>query len=64
MNLKEFVEDLEKTLIEEALTEHRWNVTRAADSLGVLRTTLWMKMKKYGFNRPKAPYRPHRPPRS
>ena len=39
----------ERERLFEALSRTRWNKTRAADILGVDRTTLWRKMKKHGI---------------
>jgi transcriptional regulator of acetoin/glycerol metabolism len=33
------------------LERHGWNYSRTADALGISRTTLWRKLKEYGFNR-------------
>lgn len=50
---KESREDLylpdEKTMIQQALAQCRGNQTRAARMLGIDRSTLWRKMKKYGM---------------
>jgi two-component system, NtrC family, response regulator HydG len=43
--------DTEKTHIREMLERHGWNYSRTADALGISRTTLWRKLKEYGFNR-------------
>jgi transcriptional regulator with PAS, ATPase and Fis domain len=39
--------ELEKAHILGALVQHRWNQTKVAEELGISRTTLWRKMKKY-----------------
>lgn len=39
----------EKTMIRQALAQCRGNQTRAARMLGIDRSTLWRKMKKYGM---------------
>lgn len=39
--------DNERELIERALVENDWNNTRTARELGIGRTTLWRKVKKY-----------------
>ena len=44
--------DVERDLIVQALSEARWNQTRAAILLGVTRDTLRYKMKKYRLARP------------
>jgi transcriptional regulator with PAS, ATPase and Fis domain len=41
------LEEIEKVHILAALAEHGGNQTKAADALGISRTTLWRKMKKY-----------------
>ncbi len=41
----------ERELIVEALEEHRWHRQKAAKALGMDRTTLWRKMKKYNIGR-------------
>lgn len=50
-DLKEHIAKLEWTLIHRALSEHRGVVSKAAKRLGLRRTTLVEKMKKYGINR-------------
>jgi sigma-54 specific flagellar transcriptional regulator A len=47
VNLKEFLSDLEINLIKQALEQQDWVVARAADQLGMRRTTLVEKMRKY-----------------
>lgn len=42
----------EKTMLLDALTNTRWNVTRAADILGMGRATINRKIKKHGLTRP------------
>jgi len=44
------LEDLEKAAIEAALLKANSNVTTAAKSLGLGRTTIYRKMKRYGFH--------------
>jgi transcriptional regulator with PAS, ATPase and Fis domain len=43
---------LEKAHILAALSEHRWNQTKVAAELGISRTTLWRKMKRYDIDMP------------
>ena len=40
----------ERGLIVEVLKEHRWHRQKAAQALGMDRTTLWRKMKKYDIS--------------
>ncbi len=46
-DLKTAVEDTEKAMIHQALTEEAGNVAAAARALGVHFTSLWRKIKKY-----------------
>jgi len=39
----------EETILVEALERHDWNKAGAARDLGINRTTLWRKMKRYGI---------------
>jgi len=41
---------IEKAAILEALQKKHWNRTGAAQDLGISRSTLWRKMKKYHLN--------------
>ena len=45
------LEALERSLLEEALTAHRGNVSAAALALGISRSTMRYRMKKYGLPR-------------
>jgi transcriptional regulator with PAS, ATPase and Fis domain len=47
MTLKE-VEELH---VRRVLAKHDWNLTRAAKSLGISRSTLWRKINEYGLRR-------------
>lgn len=47
--LKVYIDTLEKELIEDALKETNYNQTQASYLLGLKRTTLTMKMRKYGI---------------
>lgn len=47
--LKVYIDTLEKELIEDALKETKYNQTQASYLLGLKRTTLTMKMRKYGI---------------
>ncbi len=51
LDLKEYLAGLERDLIEKALDDSRGVVTRAADRLGIGRTTLVEKMRKYKLPR-------------
>ena len=48
--LKSALATPEKQLIIEALETHGWNRQETADALGINRTTLYKKMKKYGIS--------------
>jgi transcriptional regulator of acetoin/glycerol metabolism len=43
------VEDLEKQAIQGAIQKHNGNFTKASEELGLGRSTLYRKMKKYGI---------------
>jgi len=47
LNLKDFLADLEVSLIKQALDQHEWVVARACEMLTMRRTTLVEKMRKY-----------------
>ncbi|AXR05737.1 sigma-54 dependent transcriptional regulator [Salinimonas sediminis] len=51
VNLKEYLSELEINLIIQALEQQEWVVARAADKLGMRRTTLVEKMRKYNIQR-------------
>ncbi len=51
LDLKEYLANLEKGLIEKALTDSRGVVARAADRLQLGRTTLVEKMRKYNLQK-------------
>ncbi|MCV6625272.1 MAG: sigma-54-dependent Fis family transcriptional regulator, partial [Cellvibrionaceae bacterium] len=51
INLKEYLANLEKSLIEQALDDCGGVVARAADRLTIRRTTLVEKLRKYGLQR-------------
>jgi sigma-54 specific flagellar transcriptional regulator A len=50
-NLKEHLADLEVSLITQALNKNDWVVARASEMLGMRRTTLVEKMRKYGLQK-------------
>ena len=51
VDLKEFLAELEISLITQALERHEYVVARAADILCLRRTTLVEKMRKYNLMR-------------
>ena len=51
LNLKEFLADLEVSLVTQALDKTEWIVARAAELLEMRRTTLVEKMRKYGLQK-------------
>jgi sigma-54 specific flagellar transcriptional regulator A len=51
LDLKEYLANLERNLIEQALDDCSGVVARAADRLNIRRTTLVEKMRKYDMNR-------------
>jgi len=42
--------EMEKEVIRKALQKYSHNLTRAAEELGIGRTTLYRKMEEYGLN--------------
>ena len=54
LNLKEHLAELEISLITQSLVKHDWVVARAAETLGMRRTTLVEKMRKYNLQKPTA----------
>jgi len=52
INLKEHLADLEVSLIKQSLSKHDYVVARAAETLGMRRTTLVEKMRKYDLQKP------------
>ncbi|MDF2178297.1 sigma-54 dependent transcriptional regulator [Aliiglaciecola sp. CAU 1673] len=51
LNLKEYLAELEVNLILQALEQQEWVVARAAEVLGMRRTTLVEKMRKYELSK-------------
>ncbi|WP_096084575.1 sigma-54 dependent transcriptional regulator [Agaribacterium haliotis] len=51
IDLKEYISELEQTLIQQALDNNSGVVARAAEQLMIRRTTLVEKMRKYGMQR-------------
>ncbi len=54
LDLKEYLTDLEKSLIQQALDDSQGVVARAAEKLHIRRTTLVEKMRKYQINKREA----------
>ncbi len=52
LNLKEHLAEVEVSLINQSLTKHDYVVARAAETLGMRRTTLVEKMRKYDLQKP------------
>jgi sigma-54 specific flagellar transcriptional regulator A len=52
LNLKEYLAELEISLINQSLVKHDYVVARAAETLGMRRTTLVEKMRKYNLQKP------------
>jgi two-component system, NtrC family, nitrogen regulation response regulator NtrX len=46
------LEDTEREMILRVLEEHRWHISKVAKVLGLERSHLYKKMKKYGISRP------------
>ena len=51
MTLKDYRKATERSYIESSLRAYGWNVSRTAESLGVERTNLHKKIKKYNIVR-------------
>jgi len=51
VNLKEMLAEFEIDMIKQALDQQTHVVARAADQLGMRRTTLVEKMRKYGLQK-------------
>jgi len=51
LNLKEYIAELEVSMINQSLGKHDWVVARAAETLGMRRTTLVEKMRKYDIQK-------------
>ncbi len=47
--LAQAVEQFERALIADALRRHEGNLSRASEALGVAKTTLFDKVRKYGL---------------
>ncbi len=46
------LKEIEKTHITKILTDHDWNIKKSASVLGIDRSTLYNKIKKYGIRKP------------
>jgi DNA-binding NtrC family response regulator len=42
--------EVEREVIRKAIVKHQNNLTRAAEDLGIGRTTLYRKLEEYGLN--------------
>jgi two-component system nitrogen regulation response regulator NtrX len=51
--LRDAREEFEKAFILRRLRETHWNITRAAERLGIERSNLHRKMKGYGIDAPR-----------
>ncbi|MEL7567090.1 MAG: sigma 54-interacting transcriptional regulator [Dehalobacterium sp.] len=51
--LQDILTEVEKQVIESYLDENRWNVTKTAEELGILRQTLHYRIRKFGINKNK-----------
>jgi transcriptional regulator with PAS, ATPase and Fis domain len=47
--------EMEKTHISRILNDNRWNISEASRILGIDRSTLYSKIKRYGIQRPSGP---------
>jgi two-component system nitrogen regulation response regulator NtrX len=52
-SLREARDEFEKAFILRRLREMQWNITRAAERLGIERSNLHRKMKGYGIEGPR-----------
>ena len=50
LSLKEALEEPEKRILEMALRQNNWNRQITAEALGINRTTLYKKLKRYGLD--------------
>jgi two-component system response regulator HydG len=46
------LQEIEELHIQRVLARHGWNMTHAAKSLGISRSTLWRKLDRHGLKRP------------
>ena len=61
VTLKEARARVEKEFIQEALASHTWNITRAAEELGISRPSLHELIQRYGLQKPSLTEQPPRP---
>jgi DNA-binding NtrC family response regulator len=50
--LDDAVSQLETRMIKGSLSKHNWNISRVADELGVTRRGLYLKLARYGIEKP------------
>lgn len=50
LDLKKAREEVEAAIINKALHKHNWNISKAAEELGLTRPTLYSMMKKFGIH--------------
>ncbi len=50
-NSENLLEDSQRAVIRRALIDNNWNFTQTAQALGIGRTTLWRKLKKYDIKK-------------
>ena len=55
-DLNRTAQEIERTHILETLERLDWNTTQAAKQLGIGRTTLWRKLKRYRGEDPHEPF--------
>jgi transcriptional regulator of acetoin/glycerol metabolism len=46
------IQNIEMVHITHILNENRWNISRSAEILGIDRSTLYSKIKRYKINKP------------
>lgn len=51
-NLRNSIEEAERTTIAEALVRNDWAISKTAQKLGISRKNLWEKMRRYQIARP------------
>ncbi len=48
---QEFKEKAERSFVQKQLELHSWNISKTAEALGIQRSHLYNKMKRYGLER-------------